>query len=234
VRRVYRQVSVAAVPDGFAVLLDDRRLQTPARRDLVLPQALAEAVAEEWRAQGATVKPSGMPFMRIASTAIDRVAARRAEVVAGTTAYAASDLLCYRAEEPPELAARQAAEWQPLLDWAMLRFDAPLLVGTGIMIAQPADSLGALARAVAGFDLLALTALADLTGLAGSLVVALAVWERRLDGRQAADIVLLDETFQAERWGEDEDAAAHRAALRAEIAAVARFFDLLPDERGGP
>jgi chaperone required for assembly of F1-ATPase len=234
-KRIYKTVSVVPAPEGFGILLDARPLKTPAKRALVLPRILAEAVAAEWQGQGETVQPVTMPCMRLAATAIDRVAERRDEVVEAAAAFAATDLLCYRAEAPAELVERQAALWQPLLDWAMLRFDAPLMVSTGIMPqAQPADSLNALRHAVAGLDLLTLTALADLAGLAGSLVLALAVLERRLTGQEAAELVLLEETYQVERWGEDEEAAEHRAGLIREIEAVARFLRLLSPEGERP
>jgi chaperone required for assembly of F1-ATPase len=227
-RRRYRDVAVEALDSGWGVRLDALPLKTPAGAALSLPRQLAEAVAAEWRGQGDTVKPETMPMMRLAATALDRIAPQRDAVVKATAAYGASDLLCYRADGPADLIERQRASWQPLLDWAALRFDAPLRISTGIMPAgQPADSLQALERTVATFDLLTLTALADLTGLAGSLIVALALWDGRIDAATAADIVLLDEAFQAERWGEDAEAVVRQEGIIAEIATIARFFALL-------
>jgi chaperone required for assembly of F1-ATPase len=169
-----------------------------------------------------------MPLMKLAATAIDRVAENAESVAATTATYAATDLLCYRAAEPEALVRRQTALWQPLLDWASLRFDAPLLVATGVApIAQPADSLRALRRAVSAIDPLPLTAIADLTALAGSVVLALAAAERRVTGDEAVEIALLEETFQAERWGDDEEAATRRRRIRADIAAATRFLDLV-------
>lgn len=224
----YTAAGVTETGQGFAVTLDGKTLKTPGKRPMILESLpLAEAIAGEWQAQQDEIKPASMQLMKLAATAIDRVATRREEVVAGTAAYANSDLLCYRAELPVELEARQAALWQPLLDWATLRFDAPLLVTHGIVaIPQPAASTAALGRAVAALDLLDLTAVADLTGLMGSLVLALALWDQRIDGETAAAAALLDEDFQAERWGVDDEAAERLAAIRAEIADGARFMAL--------
>ena len=134
---------MCAVDDAFGIMLDAKRLLSPAKQPLTVPsRALAEAIAEEWQAQGPELRPHTMPLMRLASTAIDLVAKKHADVVAEIANFAGTDLLCYRAERPPALAARQHAVWQPLLDWAMLRYDARLAVTSGIIpVTQPATEI---------------------------------------------------------------------------------------------
>src|ERR1700722_20332371 len=128
-RRVYKDAAAIALDEGYGIVLDGKPLRTPAKRALVAPsRALAEAIAEEWQAQGETVDPYTMPMTRLASSAIDLVAPRRGEIHAELLSYAGTDLVCYRAEHPPELIARQHESWQALVDWATLRFDAPLTV----------------------------------------------------------------------------------------------------------
>src|SRR6266851_7514410 len=153
-KRVYKTAAALKVEDGFGVLLDKKRLLTPAKLPLAVPsRVLAEAIAEEWQAQGPELRPHTMPLMRLASTAIDLVAKNHANVVAEIANFAGTDLLCYRAEQPPALTARQHAVWQKLLDWATLRYDAPLTVTSGIVpVTQPATTLHALAAAVAAYD----------------------------------------------------------------------------------
>jgi chaperone required for assembly of F1-ATPase len=169
-----------------------------------------------------------MPLTQLASTAIDRVAPQRDAIVQQVAAYAGTDLVCYRAAHPPELAARQQAVWQPLIDWAVLRYDAPLEITAGVIpIAQPPASLRAFAAAVAEQDDLALAALHLATGASGSLVIALALGEGRLDAAEAFAASQLDESFQIEAWGEDEEQARRRRALAGDIAAAARFLSLL-------
>jgi chaperone required for assembly of F1-ATPase len=228
-RRFYREA--AAVPEGTAwrIALDGKVVKTPARNPLALPtRALAEAIAAEWAAQDAKVKPDTMPLMQLASTAIDRVAPERPRIIAETAGYAATDLVCYRAEEPAELVARQAATWDPLIDWLRARYDVALKVAAGVMaIPQSDQALAALTRAVAAQDDLRLTALGVMTGAAGSLAIALAVLEGRIGSEAAADAAQLDELFQAERWGIDPEAEKRRALQRADLAAAKRFLDLL-------
>jgi chaperone required for assembly of F1-ATPase len=228
-KRVYREATACQVEGGWGIALDGRPMRTPARHELVVPSAtLAEAIAAEWDAQQDEIRPATMPLTRLAATAIDRTGAHRDLVVAETANYAGTDLVCYRAEHPPALVARQQAEWQPLLDWAMLRYDAGLAVTNGIL-PQPQSpaAMKALAAAVAAQDAFRLTALHAMTAACGSLVIALALMEGRLDAAAAFAVSQLDETFQIEAWGEDAEAAARRRALAEDIAAASRFVRLL-------
>lgn len=228
-KRFYREAVVATAEDGFTILLDGKPLRTPAKNELkVAKRGLAEAIAAEWQGQGKTVTPLALPLTRLVSTAIDRVALRHAEVVAEIAKYAGTDLLCYRAADPPELAARQHAVWQPLLDWVDERFDAQLAVTHGITpISQTQAALAALERAVAAHDNMRLVALHLAATTCGSLILALAVLEGRLSPDEAFAAAQLDESFQIERWGEDPEQTTRRNALREDIALAARFAALL-------
>ena len=169
-----------------------------------------------------------MPLTRLAGATIDRNAAQRDAAVQQVAHYAGTDLVCYRAAHPPALAALQQAVWQPLVDWAAARYGAPLVVTTGIVPArQPTASLAAFTEAVAEHGDFSLTALHAATAACGSLVIALALLEGRLDADQAFAASQLDESFQIEAWGEDTEQAERRAALAAEIVAAARFISLL-------
>jgi chaperone required for assembly of F1-ATPase len=171
-----------------------------------------------------------MPLTRLTATAIDRTCAERDKIVAEVANYVGTDLVCYRAEHPPALAARQEAVWQPLIDWAAGRYDAGLAVTAGILpVAQSPTSLRAYATVVAALDDFRLTALQAATGACGSLIIALALFEGRLDAEAAFAASQLDETFQIEAWGEDAEAAARRATLAEDIMAAARFLELLAD-----
>lgn len=228
-KRFYKSADVSEVPEGFGVLLDGKPVRTPAKRPLAVPaRALAEAIAEEWQAQGDTVDPNRLPLTRLASIALDLVAPQRTAVVTEIVKYAGTDLVCYRAEQPMELASRQHAAWQPLIDWAARRFDAPLAVTSGILpVAQSPTTLAAFETAVAAYDTHRLAALHLATAACGSLVVALALIEGRLDAEAAFVCAELDETYEIERWGEDAEQAKRRASLQGDIALAARFAALL-------
>lgn len=227
-KRFYSMAEVAERNGGFTVVLDGRPVRTPAKASLSLPtRALAEAVAEEWRAQEEEIHPQSMRLMRLAATAIDRVSRQRDAVIEEIAAYAATDLVCYRAEQPASLAARQQAAWQPLVDWAARRYDARLRVTAGLMpVQQPQAATGALRSAVAVLDDVMLTGLHNATAACGSAVIALALAEGRVGPDEAWELSLVDETFQVEQWGEDGEAARRHQALREDIASAARFMEL--------
>lgn len=227
-KRFYRVVEVLDENGGFTVALDGKAVKTPGRAQLILPtNGLADAVAGEWRSQGEQIDPHSMRLTRLANTALDRVAALRDQVIGEIAAYGATDLLCYRAGEPPELVERQSLSWQPLLDWVAERHGVGLEVTTGISpLTQPAASLARAGRAVAAFGDFALAALHSTVALGGSLVIGLALASGEIDGDAAWGCIDLDDAYQAGRWGEDNEAAVRRAGLRAEIMAAAEFIDL--------
>jgi chaperone required for assembly of F1-ATPase len=228
-KRFYKAVSVKDAVDGWQILLDGRPLKTPARAPLIVgPRDLADAIAGEWDAQQDKIRPESMPLFRLLATAIDRVAARRDEVIAATVKYAETDLLCYWADEPQELIDLQAQHWQPVLDWARDDLGAEFRVTAGIRpVDQSPGTLGELRRAVAAFDDFGLTGLSALAGVTGSLVLALALAHARIDAQQGGVLALLDEEFQSDRWGADAEAQGRRDRLRAEIVDTVRFLNLI-------
>jgi chaperone required for assembly of F1-ATPase len=228
-KRVYKKAKPVATTGGYGVALDGKPLWTPGKRNLVVPnKMLAAAIADEWNAQTEEVRPTSMPMTRLATTALDRVSPNREAVVNQTAKYAGTDLVCYRAARPQALSARQQAVWQPLLDWAVLRFDASLRVTTGVIPqSQSPATLRAFAAAVAERDDFTLTALHAATAASGSLVIGLALLEGHVDADEAFAASQLDESFQIEAWGEDAEQAERRRALAGDIEAAARLISLL-------
>jgi chaperone required for assembly of F1-ATPase len=228
-RRFWSEATVRPEGAGFGVALDARALRTPGKAVLCVPtEALGRAIAAEWAAQEGEVRPALMPMTRMANTAIDRVAAARAEVVAEIAGYGGTDLICYRAEGPAALVARQAAAWDPALGWARARFGADLRVTRGVVpVTQPPEALARLGAAVAARDAFGLVGLHDLVAITGSLVLGLGVAEGWIDAAAAFDAAHLDEGWQAELWGEDEEAAEARGLRRAALLDAARFLAAL-------
>lgn len=225
-KRFYKQAT--AGPDG-GILLDGRPVRTPGRALLALPTpALAEAIAAEWAAQGEAIDPRAMPLTGLANAAIDRVASDPAAFAAPLAAYAETDLLCYRAESPPELIAAEAAAWDPLLDWARTRYDVHFELASGILHRpQPPATVTRLAEALLARDPFALVAFHPLVTIGGSLVAALAVAEGAVEAGAAFDATHLDELWQAEQWGEDWIATDAREARKRDFVRAADFLALL-------
>ncbi len=226
--RFYDAAWAEAGESGWNVLLDGRPVNTPQRARLTLPTApLAEAVAREWNAQEAEIKPAAMPLTRLANSAIDRAAPRRDEVIEGLVAYGETDLLCYRAEWPEKLKILQAEAWDPILDWAREALGADLRVATGVMhAAQPAEAITALDKALRACDNFALTAINQMATLTASLMLPLAVARQRLSAEAAWRAAHVDEDWQIAQWGEDASARQRREAQWADMSAAARFLHL--------
>lgn len=227
-KRFWTAATAEPVEGGYTVRLDGRPVKTPAKAALVLPTlAMARAVAEEWDAQQGVIRPETMPVARAAHSAIDKIGPQRAEVAGLIAAYGGTDLLCYRAESPQGLVARQSAAWDPVLDWAAQALGAPLVVTRGIApVPQPAASLSALEAQVAALSDFELAGFHDLVAISGSLVLALALVHGRIDVPAAWAAARIDEDWQIGLWGEDEEAAETAARRHAAFLAAHRFFGL--------
>lgn len=230
-KRFWKTASVGPKGEtGYPILLDGRGARTPAGSKLAAPsEALAMALAEEWSAVGDEMDSSAMPLTRLAFTAIDRTPEHREAVAAEVARFAASDVVCYLAEAPRELAQRQESNWVPLLDWAAAALGVRLERTQGIVhINQPAEALDRVRALANDLDDFRLTGLASAAALFGSAVLSLAVERAEIDAEAAFELSRLDEAFQVERWGEDAEAAARADALRIEAASLGRWFAALP------
>ncbi|NOD30869.1 ATP12 family chaperone protein [Ruegeria atlantica] len=227
-KRFWKDSTVVAVDGGFTVELDDRRVKTPAKADLILPtRPMAEAVAGEWDAQEKEVNPAVMPFTRSANAAIDKVRIQHGEVADMLADYGDSDLLCYRATHPQELQDRQSAEWDPALDWAETALSARLVPVAGVLHQpQPESALATLRSRVHGLDAFQLAAFHDLVSLSGSLILGFAAAMNWRKPDEIWRISRLDETWQIEQWGHDEEAHQVAEAKKAAFMHAKRFFEL--------
>lgn len=230
-KRFWTQATAEREGTGWSVRLDGRAVKTPAKAALIVPtQAMARAIAAEWDAQDGEVKPATMPVTRAANSAIDKVTPQFEAVAAMLADYGGTDLLCYRAEGPDALVARQGAAWDPLLDWAATSLSAPLVCATGVLpVAQDQASLDRLAAELQALDAFRLTALHDLVAISGSLIIGLAVARGRLSVDEGWLASRIDEHWQAEQWGADDEAAEVEAIKQAAMRDAARFLALCDD-----
>jgi len=229
VKRFWKDVGLKCEGGGWTIDLDGRQVKTPARAALELPtEALAEAVADEWRNVGVRLDPRAMPLTGLANAAIDRVAPERRAFAEGLAKYAEADLVCYRAEGPNELVARQAAQWDKLLAWARRRFDVDFATTSGVIhVAQARATVEQLGHAVSALNAFQLAGLSPLVTIGGSLIAALAVFEKAISPEDAWEAVSIDERWQLEQWGADAEAVASLENRRRDFFAAARFLELL-------
>ncbi|MFD1796450.1 ATPase [Paracoccus aurantiacus] len=228
-RRFWKDTAVEPAEGGFRITLDGKPVMTPGKQPLILPnRALADALAAEWEAQSDVIDPLSMPLTRAANSAIEKVKPQFDAVADMLGAYGGTDLLSYRATDPSELTERQASEWDPVLAWARDRFDAPLNVTEGLMpVDQDAEAVARLRSRIGELDAFELTALHDLVTLPGSLVLGLAVLEGRLSADEAHALSRIDEEFQAERWGRDDEADKAAAGRLEAMKNAERLLGLL-------
>lgn len=228
-KRFWKEVAVVSEGEGWGIQLDGRAVKTPARAALVVPtSALAEAIADEWRAVTDDIDPRAMPLTGLANAAIDRVATAKTGFAEGLSRYAEADLACYRAEGPRPLIERQERSWDALLSWARRRYDVDFVTTSGLMhVAQPEATVEQLSHAVSSLDAYTLAGMSPLVTIGGSLIAALAVQEKALSSEEAWDVVSIDDRWQLEQWGSDAEAEAALENRRRDFAAAARFLELL-------
>src|SRR6266702_6288237 len=227
-KRFYTSAGVAEADGGFAVTLDGKPIRTPSGRHVVAPnRAIAEAIAAEWNAQVETINPLTMPLTRFANSVGEGVV-DRVDVVADDVAkYLGTDLLFYRAGHPEALVAKEAAHWDPVLYWAANELGAHFILAEGIVhVAQPEPAIRA-ARATFPVDPWSIAALHVVTTLTGSALLALALFHGVLDADQVWAAAHVDEDWNAEKWGVDEEVAARRAARLVDFEAASRILGSL-------
>lgn len=228
-KRFWTEVTVEPQDGGWTIELDGRPVKTPARAALAVPtEALADAIAGEWRSVEETIDPRAMPLTGLANAAIDRVAPARESFAQGLARYAEADLACYRAEGPRELVERQEQEWDKLLAWARRRYDVDFATTCCILhVPQPNATVERLAHALTAMDAFHLAGLSPLVTISGSLIAALAIGEEAVTPEQAWEAVTVDERWQAEQWGADAEAKVALENRSRDFFAAARFLELL-------
>jgi chaperone required for assembly of F1-ATPase len=224
-RRFYKDVTVT---DDPGIALDGRPVMTPMKAPLQLPtRQSAEAVAAEWAEQGEHINPATMILTKLANTAIDRVAEHRAAIEREILDYANSDLVCYRADRPPQLVERHVSFWNPIVDWARTELDAPFEVTDGILHRpQPEAAIAAFGVAIDGLTDFELAAFHSIMTLTGSALIAMMLARQALTPEAAWTAAHVDEDYQIEHWGQDDEARARREGRHAEFLACCRFLEL--------
>ena len=227
-KRFYKEVSVKPETQGFLVCLDDRIIKTPMKSTLsVGSRALAEAIAEEWSSQGEEIDSEAMIFTKLANTAIDRVATRRDDILSELVSYGGNDLLCYRASEPASLVDKENEVWDPYLNWFKDEQNIRFQLAAGVIhVAQETDELEKLSKLYDQFDEFALTSLHNMTTMTGSALLPLALLIGSWGVEDIWTAAHLEEDFQIERWGEDEEAQKRRKKRHEEFLLTHKFYEL--------
>jgi chaperone required for assembly of F1-ATPase len=227
-KRFYVRAGVVESPDGFAITLDDRPVRTPSGRPLAAPnRKIADAIVAEWDAQLEFINPLTMPFTRFANSVVDAVVDRVDAVVEDIVKYLGSDLLFYRAGDPEALVAREAAHWDPVLSWAANDLGARFILAEGIVHVRQPDAALQAAREALPADPWSVAALHVVTTSTGSALLALALMHGALDADSVWAAAHVDEDWNIEKWGADQEVTARRAARLVDFRAAAGILDSL-------
>ncbi len=228
-KRFYKKVKLVEQAKGYGLELDGRPVKTPLKQALSMPtRPLADQVAKEWEAQEEHINPATMLLTKLCNTALDRVGEGSQRIVDEIVDYANAELLCYRAEGPVELVARQSKQWDPILDWATEGLGARFSPTAGIVHqSQSEDCLGAFRRFVDALDDFTIAGFHNVMTLTGSAILAAAAREEHLPGERIWALAHLDEDWQIEQWGEDEEERSRRKGRQQEFDAMLMFLSLL-------
>jgi len=234
-KRFYTDAGIAVADGGFAITLDGRPIKTPSGRQVIVPvKEIAQAISEEWQAQQEIIAPLSMPLTRLANSVVEGVIDRVDAVADDLARYLNSDLLFYRAGHPDTLVAREAAHWDPVLFWAADSLGAHFILAEGIVhVRQPETAVAAARRALPD-DPWSVAALHVITALTGSALLALALFHGELDADQVWAAAHVDEDWNAEKWGHDEEVVARRASRLVEFRAAAQVLKAVQGERAAP
>jgi len=227
-KKFYTSAGVSEGPDGFGITLDGKQVRTPGKNVLAAPtRDLAEAIAAEWDAQGENIDPMSMPLTRLANSVIDGVAGNVQSVSDDAAKYLETDLLFYRAGFPEALVERQAEHWDPVLRWAADALGAHFILGEGIVHVRQPENAVAAARNALPSEAWPIGAFHVVTTMTGSALLALALKHGLLDGSQVWAAAHVDEDWNSEKWGADEEVAARRASKFRDFEAAARVLKAL-------
>jgi len=227
-KRFWKKVDVVSLEKGFCIKLDTKILKTPAKKEMLLPtNALAKKIAAEWDKQFDEIDPNGMPFTKSANAALDKVVEQFEEVSSLVGDYGDTDLLYYRADSPTELKMRQQSSWDPIIDCAEKNFEVKINCGTGILyIPQDKKLVYKLSQEISELSSFQLTGLYDIVSITGSLILGLATINGRLSADEAFNLSRIDELWQIEQWGHDEEAQAVSDQKYKAILHAQEFFAL--------
>lgn len=225
-KKFWKDVHVVQSESGFGISLDDKPLRTPAKNSLVVPtEELATYVADEWLTISDEIDPTRLRFTKLCNASIDSMPEKFDAVVEMLADYTDTDLLCYRAESPEGLALRQSSYWDPLLEWVDQNHGLKLVQTTGIIpVKQPSGSREGIKIWLEQLNMFEMMACHDLTIMSGSIIICRAVCDGFLNASQAWEASRIDEDWQAEVWGADEDAEKAANAKFEDFSAATKLF----------
>ncbi|MDC0227688.1 hypothetical protein OAK51_04235 [Alphaproteobacteria bacterium] len=229
-KKFWKKVEIREIfKNTFQVQLDKKILKTPMKKDLrFLNYHIAFETSKEWDIDGPIINTDGMIFYGLMSTAIDKIAKNRTLFINEILSFIDTDLICYRADAPNELVQLQNKKWDPIISIIEKYTGFRLETFIGIMPSKQKKAVHLKVKQLVNkFSDLEISALHRITNVTGSIFLSLCILKGDLYKNHAFELSFLDELWQAENWGDEEEASKKRKNISLELNRFIYFVDCL-------
>ena len=229
-KKFWEKVSIKKISsDSFCVMLDKRILKTPLKRDLILPNLnLAEEIVKEWDQDSKKINTESMIFYGLISTSLDKIIDNKNLYINDILDYVDTDLICYRAESPKELVELQKNKWDPIILFIEKYIGIKVQVFQGIFPKKQHTTVHTkLTNLINQFSIFEISVLHRITNITGSIFLSLCVLKKDISKKEVFELSVLDELWQSENWGFDEEISQKRKEISIELNRSIFFLECL-------
>jgi chaperone required for assembly of F1-ATPase len=232
-KKFWKTVEVSELTtNSYQILLDKKILKTPMQNDLIFTNyRISYETSLEWDINSEVLDTDEMIFFGIFSTAIDRIVNDRFLYINEIMKFVDTDLICYKADKPDELVELQNKHWDPILLIIKNYIDEEIKVFTGIMPGkQNIQVHNKIKKLIHNFSNIELSILHRLTNIIGSIFISLCVIKGDILKKNICQLCFLDELWQAENWGVEEEAAKKRDKVFKELKKIITLVNCLKEK----
>ena len=229
-KKFWKKVSIKKISsNSFQIMLDERILQTPLKRELVLPNLnLTQEIVKEWDQVSKNINTESMIFYGLISTSLDKIIDNKNLYIDDILDYIDTDLICYRAENPKELVELQKNKWDPIILLIEKYIGTKVHVFEGVLHKKQHYTVhDRLNNLINQFDIFEISALHRITNITGSIFLSLCVLKKDISKNEIFELSFLDELWQEKNWGFDEENSQKRKEISIELNRSIIFLDSL-------
>ena len=229
-KKFWKKVSIKKISfNSFQIMLDERILQTPLKRELILPNLnLAQEIAKEWDQDSINIKTESMIFYGLISTSLDKIIDNRNVYIDDILDYIDTDLICYRADNPKELVELQKSKWDPIILLVEKYIGTKVQVFIGVSPNKQHYTVhDGINNLIDQFDIFEISALHRITNITGSIFLSLCVLRKDISKNEVFELSFLDELWQEENWGFDKENSQKRKEISIELNKSIFLLDCL-------
>ena len=229
-KKFWKKVSINKISsNSFQIMLDEKILKTPLKRELVLPNLnLTKEIVKEWDQDSKNINTESMIFYGLVSTSLDKIIDNKNLFIDDILDYIDTDLICYRAENPKELVELQRNKWDPILLLIEKYTGTNIQVFQGILPKKQDTAVySKLSNLINQFNIFEISALHRITNITGSILLSLCVLKKDISANDVFELSFLDELWQEKNWGFDKETSQKRKEISIELNKSIFFSDCL-------